>query len=187
MSDLPPPIMFCCRTPEWKPYCGQCGFCGKDLVNTGYACRASKDVRPPHLDEYNKNHYWGQARFEALRRDEYKCVKCGWPEGVDQSICPDCETPYVRPRFETTRWCIPCRKSAGRGPLEVNHIIPRDGNKDDNSCFHHLENLETLCHACHVDVTAEQRGFKFKSVWVNGVWVRVRRDQTALPLLTVKE
>ena len=155
--DLPPPIMYCCRTPRWKPYCGECGFCGKPLVNTGYACRASKDVQPTHLAEYNKNHYWGQARFEALQRDDYKCVKCSWPEVIDHSICLEGKTPKHN-RNDT--WCYKCRRTTSSGPLEVNHIIPRNGNKEDNSCFHHLDNLETLCHACHVKVTRVQRRHK---------------------------
>lgn len=147
--DIPPPIMYCCRTPGWKPYCGECGYCGKALVNTGYACRAKKSVQPPHLQEYNRNHYWGQARYAALRRDDNKCVKCGYQE---QYRCPECGGSLYG-----GRWCRGCRREPGRGPLEVNHIIPRNGNKDDNSCFHHLDNLETLCHDCHVKETRVQR------------------------------
>jgi 5-methylcytosine-specific restriction endonuclease McrA len=41
--------------------------------------------------------------------------------------------------------------------LEVNHIVPRNGGGYGKGCHHHLSNLETLCHPCHVAVTNEQR------------------------------
>ena len=165
--------MFCCRTPDWKPYSGKCGYCGKDLINTGYACRKEKGqpLEEQHLHLYNINHYWGEARSAVLRRDDYKCVKCG---DAEQYRCPECDGML------RDKWCRDCHLSVG-GPLEVDHIIPRDGDKDDNSCLHHLENLRTLCHTCHVDVTAEQRGYKFKNVRGR----RVRRDQPALPGVAV--
>ncbi len=44
--------------------------------------------------------------------------------------------------------------------LEVNHIIPREGKGYGQGCHNHQENLETLCHACHLQVTADQRAFQ---------------------------
>ena len=41
--------------------------------------------------------------------------------------------------------------------LEVNHIIPRLGQGYLPGCHNHLDNLETLCHDCHLAVTARQR------------------------------
>lgn len=41
--------------------------------------------------------------------------------------------------------------------LEVNHRIPCLGQHKANSCAHHLDGLETLCHSCHVAETARQR------------------------------
>jgi 5-methylcytosine-specific restriction endonuclease McrA len=41
---------------------------------------------------------------------------------------------------------------------EVNHIEPRRGRGYNLGCHNHAENLETLCHACHLDVTKSQRG-----------------------------
>jgi 5-methylcytosine-specific restriction endonuclease McrA len=52
--------------------------------------------------------------------------------------------------------CAHC--GAGKSAsLEVNHINPVNGAGYDEGCAHHQENLETLCHACHVGVTAVQR------------------------------
>lgn len=41
--------------------------------------------------------------------------------------------------------------------IEVNHIVPLRGRGYGPSCFHHQTNLETLCHAHHVEVTRFQR------------------------------
>lgn len=50
--------------------------------------------------------------------------------------------------------CVTCGSTE---KLEVNHIVPRNGAGYGRGCHHHLENLETLCHSCHVKVTNEQR------------------------------
>lgn len=44
-----------------------------------------------------------------------------------------------------------------RSGLEVNHIQPCLGAHRENSCLHHLDGLETLCHPCHLEETARQR------------------------------
>jgi len=41
--------------------------------------------------------------------------------------------------------------------LEVNHREPALGAHGTLSCIHHLENLETLCVACHRETTAAMR------------------------------
>lgn len=47
-----------------------------------------------------------------------------------------------------------------RTHLEVNHIIPRMGAGYGFGCWNHLDNLETLCHDHHVEVTRQQREAK---------------------------
>lgn len=42
--------------------------------------------------------------------------------------------------------------------LEVNHKVPILGRHGQFGCHHHLDGLETLCHACHVAETARQFG-----------------------------
>ena len=39
---------------------------------------------------------------------------------------------------------------------EVNHITPRNGKGYGNGCWNHQDNLEVLCHDCHVKVTMWQ-------------------------------
>jgi hypothetical protein len=41
--------------------------------------------------------------------------------------------------------------------LEVNHREPALGAHRTLSCVHHLENLETLCVACHRETTVAMR------------------------------
>jgi hypothetical protein len=41
--------------------------------------------------------------------------------------------------------------------LEVNHRRPALGAHGTLSCVHHLDNLETLCVACHRDTTSATR------------------------------
>ena len=50
-----------------------------------------------------------------------------------------------------------CVRCGSTNQLEVNHIVPRNGQGYGPGCWHHLEGLETLCHECHVKVTTEQR------------------------------
>lgn len=77
-----------------------------------------------------RNHLWGPARHAAMKRDLYACRGCG----------------RVMNRFHND--------------IEVNHVEPRDGLGYGPGCHHHQDNLETLCHACHVAVTTLQRAIR---------------------------
>lgn len=55
-----------------------------------------------------------------------------------------------------------CVRCGSKNDLEVNHIYPlgateRTGHRFAESCEHHLDNLETLCHNCHLEATRQQR------------------------------
>jgi hypothetical protein len=41
--------------------------------------------------------------------------------------------------------------------VEVNHREPALGAHGTLSCVHHLDNLETLCVACHREITSAAR------------------------------
>lgn len=47
--------------------------------------------------------------------------------------------------------CVECGTTAA--VLEVDHIEPCWGKHAQNGCHHHLDNLQTLCHDCHVAKT----------------------------------
>lgn len=49
--------------------------------------------------------------------------------------------------------CVTCGQTRR---LEVNHIEPRVGQGYGWGCWNHLDNLETLCHWCHLAVTKQQ-------------------------------
>lgn len=53
--------------------------------------------------------------------------------------------------------------------FETNHVDPVLGRHGEIGCHHHQDGLEVLCHRCHVEVTAEQFGYR-----------RPNRDQLAL-------
>jgi 5-methylcytosine-specific restriction endonuclease McrA len=125
---------------------GRCRACGEGLSGgedqwCGPECR----------DVYERNHHWHLARAAAIERDAGRCVDCGWSEG-------DIYTHQLR----NGQLAIWSRHSlvqhAGRDNwLEVNHVEPRAGAGYALGCWHHLANLETLCHKCHVKVTRRQR------------------------------
>ena len=130
MGDRPGPIMYACLE-GWEPYCGICAACGADLVDTGYGCR--KQPEQPReetcVQRWRENHQWGYARPAALKRDGHQCVRDGCDVGG---------------------WKL-------QGLLvEVHHVLPRRGDTATLSCLHHLDNLETLCHPHHVEVTRER-------------------------------
>ena len=50
-----------------------------------------------------------------------------------------------------------CVRCGSTKRMEVNHIVPRNGAGYDSGCGHHQAGLETLCHWCHLQVTAQQR------------------------------
>ncbi len=91
---------------------------------------------------WRNNHDWNSAREVALKRDKHRCVKCG-ADGYPIS------SSLYRGSY-TGRTMFPVK-------LEVNHIVPREGKGYGQGCHNHQENLETLCHNCHVAVTRRQR------------------------------
>lgn len=50
-----------------------------------------------------------------------------------------------------------CAECGATNELEVNHVVPLAGRSRAESCAHHQDNLEVLCHGCHVEATARQR------------------------------
>ncbi len=59
---------------------GHCAvaFCGKPLPKRRRRWCSDKCSRV-----YGQNHFWGNARHEARRRDGYKCVRCESKENIE--------------------------------------------------------------------------------------------------------
>lgn len=124
-----------CRLPGGCRWCGALPAWPKRFYCSD-ACRV----------EFERNHFWGTARTAALYRSAIfgleEVPNEGWRGSEGQHhpllryICPRCEQP---------------------GAFEVNHVIPLLGGPRQFTCLNHLDNLEALCHACHVTVTNYQR------------------------------
>ena len=80
-------------------------------------------------DVFERDHWWGQARLTAL----------GWKWSTGPTV----------PCVQADETCD--------GALEVNHIAPVNGEREDWSCQNHQSNLEVLCHSHHVRETKAQR------------------------------
>ena len=130
-----------CQGAGWSPRRstlepGCCGACGAPLTpRCCWFCPTVKGLNPCR-DAYKVNHFWGEARREAIRRAEGQCQRCPYRGEL-------VHYGYDFPDF----W---------RGDLEVNHITPRNGEGYRNGCWHHQEGLEVLCGPCHKVVTAQQ-------------------------------
>ncbi|HVF75505.1 MAG TPA: HNH endonuclease [Acidimicrobiales bacterium] len=114
---------------------GHCGWCG--VVLKGRRTRWCSDE---HRTAFANNHEWTAARKAAVERDGHACTRCD----AHDRLGPDGMWIGVQ--------------------LQVNHIEPRCGRGYGNGCHHHLDNLETLCHPCHVETTNEQRRARMVSV-----------------------
>lgn len=117
---------------------------------------------------YAANHYWTTARHACLKRDGHRCRRCGagWGRkvlltGLMAVLLPSAGLSAVDVEFWLWR-CFPDETARDQATsLEVNHIAPRRGKGYGSGCWNHLDNLETLCHQCHVDVTtAQRRGYR---------------------------
>lgn len=151
-SDRNPAQAGACCLSQWTGDPVHCRWC-------------DAPVRPPAAwcgtlceDEYRANHWWDLARSRVLARDQHRCVRCGvGPEQVTaaklllRAWIPVGPVDAVR-LWRTDEWAA----LRLRCSVEVNHRIPRRGGGYHSGCHHHLEELETLCHRCHVLVTNAQ-------------------------------
>ena len=133
-----------CDAIAWAARHGGCDGCGTPLVGRQQRwCANGCDQL------YWQNHRWNQARACALSRARVYGWRRRWvgPLNSDGGVrlawthlghrCAHCGTTTTAP--------------------EVNHISPALGRHGQESCIHHQDNLEVLCHDCHLDVTRAQR------------------------------
>ncbi|MGB8264946.1 MAG: hypothetical protein WCE44_01355 [Candidatus Velthaea sp.] len=130
-----------------RPAPGGCGWCG-----AGLPPRRRTWCSDACADAFWTNHWWSLARSAAKRRDRYRCRRCGERAPVRPSRV---RFPTERGYREALRSWRAARKT---GRVEVNHRVPCRGRHRTLGCDHHLENLETLCLACHrLETSADAR------------------------------
>lgn len=114
--------------------CRNCGRppTGRFTYYCGTECR----------DVFESNHFWSNARRPARRTAIERAA-----------LCPlDGPNPRLA---QMVMICACCEILTYR--YEVNHIAPVNGDRGFFSCANHQDNLEVLCHQCHVMATREQR------------------------------
>jgi hypothetical protein len=142
-----------CARSAWRGDATRCRWCDAEaapgFVWCGNRCE----------DAYRANHWWDHARRTALNRDRSRCVRCGLgPDALGLAkrftrAWLGLSAVQATALWATDEW----RALTLACEVEVNHIVPRVGEGYWSGCHHHLDLLETLCHHCHVAVTADQR------------------------------
>ena len=129
-----------------RPAPGGCAWCGGELTG-----RRTTWCSDRCGTAFWTNHWWTLARRAAKRRDKYRCRNCGAAAPTRPS-----RTRYAAEaayRGAMRRW----RAAKKSERMEVDHRVPCRGKHGVVSCDHHLDNLETLCVACHSERTAADR------------------------------
>lgn len=156
------------RLPNGRFACRHCGaspsgrrrfYCGKPCERAW----ARQWISPTH---------WPNWRRKAIQRDGGRCVLCGDGEGSPEDLRDEeaerrardeayeliraghhaRDDPKVKALFAHASFLH--ERMRGRR-LEVDHVVPvaRDPSRE-----YDLENLRTLCHACHASHGARPRG-----------------------------
>ena len=152
--------------PPCLPHTSGCRQCGKEIPkHRAYCSNICANV-------FEANHFWSTASYRAIEKSR--------PFGPTQK-------PHGYPRHgkPTCARCLKeCGSFGGKREAEVNHIHPLNGQRPHFGCCHHQENLEVLCHACHVEIGIEQRaaGLIGRQRVVRAATPPRKRQQEALPL-----
>jgi hypothetical protein len=121
-----------------RPAAGGCAWCG-----TALPAGRRRWCRDGCSEEFWTNHWWSLARRAAKSRDRRRCVRCG----KTSPKRPSARAFAARGEFLAAFRAWRAARKIER--LEVNHRVPCVGRHGTLSCFHHLDNLETLCVPCH--------------------------------------
>lgn len=106
-------------------------------------------------ETFEFNHFWGTARRRAIERAKVYSLERSSREYLEWTG-PSARWVRGLVGRELGILCARCEHLGGFSP-EVNHIVPVNGNRPPFGCCHHMDNLEVVCHPCHLVITAEQR------------------------------
>lgn len=145
-----------CPLVQWRGEKGHCNWCDKELTG-----RQQRWCSAECSDAYGRNHWWSYASKAAKERDGNRCTSCGLPPTPFLEAKPP--MPHGSDREAVNKW----RRAvwdwyreeihARRNRLEVHHVVAAEGKHSRASCVHHLDNLVTLCHPCHVEEERTKR------------------------------
>lgn len=180
-----------CLLVAWKGEKGHCNWCDKELTG-----RQLRWCSTTCSEAYGTNHWWGWASKAAKDRDGHRCTRCGHSPSTFTEPEPDLDwNDAAKPQWQDFKldngkldhlkfskamaewrrphdeWSRRRGQHRRRTQLEVHHIKAAKGKHSTASCIHHLDNLVTLCHACHLEAERARR----LSEWEI-------RNQTTLPL-----
>lgn len=153
----PERLRFHLRAPCANPTLSGCRGCAGPIgKGKSYYCDD-----PDCKLTFESNHFYRTAANAAV-------FLSGIPSEVYPEVCEPRDDGYCwthvgwvphapLPRFTGYR-CARCLQPTHRP--EVNHIRPLNGDRHHFGCQHHLQNLEVLCHQCHLATTAHQRAMR---------------------------
>lgn len=165
-----------CAVAPFADQRGVCRVCGITLTGRRTAWCSDR-----HRLIWWNQHDWKAARRLAVERDAGVCQRCGvttrsmwdrrWRAHPNAPVEPKYDSartsePGYREEWQRAyknwhdSWEAFLRDFALDLAPEVNHIEPRSGKGYGMGCHNHADNLETLCHSCHVEVTESQRNLR---------------------------
>jgi len=126
---------------ECRPFATGCRQCGQDITRGRAYCSM------PCSDTFQQNHFWNTARWHAISLSSPLDADHVRRIGMEvAAVCARCGGPARAVAWHGMYW-----------PPEVNHKTPLNGVRPHFGCCHHQENLECVCHPCHVAIGVEQR------------------------------
>lgn len=134
-----------------RPFDSGCRQCGKTITRGRAYCSGACS------DAFQWNHFWNRARWKAIKASFSPDSEIYRTLGLDAAaICARCKGPAKAIRWPETVENGRVYPASYWTP-EVNHKIPLNGVRPDFGCCHHQDNLECVCHPCHVLIGIEQR------------------------------
>lgn len=157
--------------------------CDVEDLKRRHVCRSCEIPLPPRRVYcskrcelvFDRDHFWAPAKARALL-----AARLDGPKGLALELLPPApeltleslEDLIAKRRSDVlieleerggrrsrigrvhAYLCAHCRQPT-TAP-EVNHIVPVVGGNRSATCLNHEENLEVLCHSCHVPTTRRQ-------------------------------